>query len=65
VLRLSHSAKKIEALGRGDRRYGTQVTVAFGGMRGEIVINKPVLIPTWNPTDNHRIRRGRYWPFRP
>src|SRR5262245_39034437 len=36
VLRLSHNAKKIEALGRGDRRYGTQVTVAFGGMRSGV-----------------------------
>jgi hypothetical protein len=32
VLRLSHSAKKIEALGRGDRRYG----IAFGGMRSGV-----------------------------
>ena len=38
--------------------------VRFG--EGEIVINKTVLIPIFDPTDNHRNRRPRrYWPFSP
>jgi hypothetical protein len=38
--------------------------VRFG--EGEIVINKTVLIPISDPTDNHgNRRRRRHWPFGP